>query len=352
MKSIVLTGGGTAGHIMPHLALLPYLQKNFSKIYYIGSFNGMEKNLIKQQENISYFGVTTTKLIRKFTLKNLLIPFQLLKGIREAKKHLKHLMPSVVFSKGGFVSLPVVIAAKKLKIPVVSHESDITLGLANKIIYHYSKVLCTSFESTAHIKKRMVYTGSPIREQIFNGNKNLIIEKYSLNKEKSTLLFIGGSLGAKTINELVFENISDLIKEYNVLHITGKNNKNFTLNNVKGYIQTEFVNDIENFYACADCVISRAGSNVIFELLVLKKPMLLIPLPKGESRGDQILNANYMKEKGYAKVLMQEDLTSASLKQKIHQTILDKNSLVKNMTSETTSNGNENIIKQILKYSL
>jgi len=352
MKSIVLTGGGTAGHIMPHFALLPYLQKNFSKIYYIGSFNGMEKNLIEKQTNISYFGVTTTKLVRKFTLKNLFIPFQLFKGIKEAKKHLKHLMPSVVFSKGGFVSLPVVIACKRLKIPVISHESDITLGLANKIIYHYSKVLCTSFESTAHIKKRMVYTGSPIREQIFNGNKNLIVEKYGLDNSKPTLLFLGGSLGAKIINELVFENIHDLLKEYNVLHITGKNNNHSKLNNIKGYAQTEFVNDIENFYACADCVISRAGSNVIFELLVLKKPMLLIPLPKSESRGDQILNANYMKEKGFAKVLMQENLTSASLKQKIHQTILDKNALVTNMSTNTISNGNENIIKQILKYSL
>jgi UDP-N-acetylglucosamine--N-acetylmuramyl-(pentapeptide) pyrophosphoryl-undecaprenol N-acetylglucosamine transferase len=352
MKTICLTGGGTADHIMPNLALLPELKKHFNKIYYIGSFAGLEKNIIANYKEISYVGITTTKLARRQTLKNLLIPFKLIKGICEAKKYLKKMQPDIIFSKGGFVSVPVVIAAKRLKIPVVSHESDITLGLANKIIYHYSKAMCLSFEKTlSQVPKRGVFTGSPIRAQIFKGDKEYIFNTYNLDKNKPTLLFVGGSLGARAINAQVFICARELAKNYNILHITGKNNLNNALLNVKNYIQVEFISNIEHFYAAADCIISRAGSNVIFELLALKKPMILIPLSKKASRGDQILNAEYFKKRGFARVLLEEQLTPSSLKQKIKQTLLTKDDLVTNMSALTFKTGNQNIIEQILKFS-
>ena len=350
MKTIVLTGGGTAGHIMPHLALLPELKKHFNKIEYIGSFEGMEKDIIKK-EGIPYHCITTTKLVRSFTFKNFCIPFQLFKGIKEAKAHLKTIKPNIVFTKGGFVSVPVVIAAKKLHIPIVSHESDITLGLANKIIARYANIMCFSFERTvSELNKKAVFTGSPICAQIMSGNKQKIITEYGLNQEKPTLLFVGGSLGAKAINDVVFSSIKELLKSYNVIHITGKNNKNNKLS-LKNYVQIEFTSHIEDLFACADCVISRAGSNVIFELLALQKPMLLIPLSKKQSRGDQILNANYFRKKGYAKVLEEENLTKKSLLQKINQTLVEKKQLVSNMDVNNVTSGNENILKQILKYS-
>jgi UDP-N-acetylglucosamine--N-acetylmuramyl-(pentapeptide) pyrophosphoryl-undecaprenol N-acetylglucosamine transferase len=285
MKTICLTGGGTAGHIMPHLALLPNLQKEFDQIHYIGSVNGMEKDLIEAQKNLPYYGISTVKLVRSFTPKNLLIPFYLLKGVFQAKALLKRIRPNIVFSKGGFVSLPVVLAAFLLRIPVVTHESDITVGLANKIIHKFSKVLCVSFEETyLKVKKRCVYTGSPVRAQILEGNKTIIFEKYHLDKNKQTLLFMGGSLGAKAINHALYACLDDLLKEYNVLHLTGKGNLKEQLSNKKNYVALEFTNQIEHLFAAADCVICRAGSNVLFELLSLKKPMLLIPLSKKNSR--------------------------------------------------------------------
>lgn len=352
MKTIILTGGGTAGHVMPNLALIPELKKHFNKIYYIGSKDGIERKIIKSQTSLEYYDITTTKLRRSLSLKNLCIPFKLFKGIREAKKHLRALNPKVIFSKGGFVSVPIAIAAKKLNIPIVSHESDLTLGLANKIIYRYCKVMCTSFEDTLQqVIKKGIFTGSPIRQEIFNGNKENILNTYKLNKKKQTLLFMGGSLGAKTINEQVFNLAKDLTKKYNVLHLVGKNNINNSLLKLKSYIQVEFTNKIEDFYSVADLVISRAGSNVIFELLALKKPMLLIPLSKKASRGDQILNANYFKEKGYAKILYEENLTKNSLIQKIQQALFNKTILVSNMNANKFSKGNQAIIKQILKYS-
>jgi UDP-N-acetylglucosamine--N-acetylmuramyl-(pentapeptide) pyrophosphoryl-undecaprenol N-acetylglucosamine transferase len=214
-------------------------------------------------------------------------------------------------------------------------------------------MLCVSFEETfLKVKKRTTYTGSPIRAEILKGDKQVIFNKYSLDPNKQTLLFMGGSLGAKAINEMVFLCVNDLLKEYNILHITGKGNINNSLLSLKNYVQVEFTSEIEHYFAAADCVISRAGSNVIFELLALKKPMLLIPLSKKASRGDQILNAESFQKKGYAGVLLEENLTSASLKQKIHQTLYQKNVLVQNMSVSTAVDGNKNIIDEILKYSL
>ncbi|MGN1208374.1 MAG: UDP-N-acetylglucosamine--N-acetylmuramyl-(pentapeptide) pyrophosphoryl-undecaprenol N-acetylglucosamine transferase, partial [Christensenellales bacterium] len=264
MKKIVFTGGGTAGHVMPNLAIIEELS-NKAKIYYIGS-NGIEKQIITEN-NIPFFEITSTKLKRSLSLSNLLIPFKLCKAVRQSKKILKQLKPDVVFNKGGYVALPVVIAAKKLKIKVISHESDITMGLANRLCKNKSDIVCTSFEKTAQNLKNGIFTGSPIRKQIFCGNKENAKKLFSFFKQKPTILIVGGSLGSKIINDVVFKSLDEL-KSYNIIHIVGKNNQTKT-KKFENYVQLEFVQNIGDVFSLADVVISRAGSNAINEILAL-----------------------------------------------------------------------------------
>lgn len=342
-KTIVLTGGGTAGHIMPNFALIDELKKHFHNIYYIGT-NGMEKEILKKTD-IPFYEISATKFIRKISLKTFLIPFKLLKSIKEAKKILKKLQPDVIFSKGGFVSVPVCIAGKKLKIKVVSHESDLSMGLANKIILHYANVMCTSFKETSLKNKKCVYTGSPIRKSIFEGNKQNVLTKTKFDTQKPTVLFMGGSLGAKAINDIVFENIDILTEKYNVLHITGKIDKNIKKD---GYYKVKFTNEIQDFFACCDVCVSRSGANTIFELASLKKPMLLIPLPKGNSRGDQVENAENFKKNNIANVLPQSNLNITNLIYEIEKTLRDKDKFSINMQKMNLDKTNEMIVKIIL----
>lgn len=310
MKKIVITGGGTGGHAIPCLAVGEAL-KNDYEIHFIGSKTGIEKELVKKYPYIIYHEITTCKLIRSLTLKNFTIPFKLFKGFNESKKLLKEILPDVVFSKGGYVSIPVVFASSSLKIPVISHESDLSLGLANRLNLKKSKYMCCSFSTTAlKLKNKGIYTGSPIRKQIFKGDKYKIINKYSLD-DKPNILILGGSLGSKNLNNIIRNNLSKLCKKYNVFHICGKNNIEYST--FKNYFQFEFVDNIQDFYDAADIVISRAGSNVIFELLALHKPMILIPLEKN-SRGDQIENAKYFENKGFAKMLMESNIKNDFVK--------------------------------------
>ena len=288
MSTIVLTGGGTAGHCAPNLALIPYLKKDFDKIYYIGSKNGIEKDIIKKTD-IPYFAVDTVKFKRDFSLSNLSIPFKLIRGTRSAGKFLDILRPDVVFSKGGYVALPVVLAAKKRKIPVVAHESDFTVGLANKISARYCKCTLTAFPETAKKVRRGVYVGNPLRKDLFTMDKTAALSFYGLKGDKPVILVTGGSSGAKRVNDAVRAALPKLIKKFDVLHICGKGNID-KKTAYDGYKQIEFT-EMEKAYAVADICVSRAGSNTLFELLALNIPSLLIPLPKGVSRGDQVLNA-------------------------------------------------------------
>lgn len=310
MATIVLTGGGTAGHVTPHLALLPYLKKDFDKIYYIGSFGGMEKNIIANT-GVKYYSVPCVKLIRKFTFKNLAIPFTLCKGVAEAGKILDELKPDVIFSKGGYVALPVVLAAKKRRIPVICHESDYSVGLANKISAQYCEKVLTSFPSAAKSLKNGVCIGAPLKNSLFTATKADSLKIFGLSNKKPVILVTGGSLGAKAINDCIRGALDELLQKYQVLHICGKGN----LSGIKksGYFEIEFTDKMENAFASSDICVSRAGANTVFEMASLKKPMLLIPLPKGVSRGDQLLNAEYFENKGLAKVLPQENLTPATL---------------------------------------
>lgn len=342
MKKIVFTGGGTAGHIMPNIALINDL-KNKAEMFYIGG-NGLEKDLIKKL-NIPFYEITTTKLKRSLSISNLFIPFKLIKAIKEAKKLLKQIKPDVIFSKGGYVSLPVVFAAKKLKINVISHESDLTMGLANKLCSKKCKYVCTSFSETAKTLKNGVFTGTPLRKEIFCGNKENAKKLFKSYKNAPTLLIVGGSLGSKTINETVFMLLPKL-QNYNIIHIVGKNNlKKFDFPN---YVQLEFTNNIADLFSLADIVISRAGSNAIFEILALNKPNILIPLSKNASRGDQILNANYFKNKGYSCVILEEDLNETSLLNNTNNVLKNKENYINKMKKSNVKLANKTIIDLLL----
>ncbi|MBE5756447.1 MAG: UDP-N-acetylglucosamine--N-acetylmuramyl-(pentapeptide) pyrophosphoryl-undecaprenol N-acetylglucosamine transferase [Clostridiales bacterium] len=344
MNNIVLTGGGTGGHCIPNVALLPYL-KSFDNVYYIGS-TPIEKN-IAIKNGLTYFNVPSQKLVRSFTLKNLSIPFTIIKGIKESKEVLKKLKPKVVFSKGGYVSFPVVVAARSLKIPVVLHESDYSIGLANKLSFKFCDKILTAFPETAKTIKNAEFVGNPIRK--FNLNKNQTIYKKQLGlDDKPTILVIGGSLGSKKINEVILSSLENLLPHFNVLHIVGKNNA--TNISKKGYVQLEFLDDIEKAYSLADVAISRAGANTLFELCSLKIPTLFIPLSNKVSRGDQIENARYFANKNMALTLMEEDLTKENLTEKIFYLYKNRFTFVKNLESLDLLGANQKIANILSSY--
>ncbi|MCL1900883.1 MAG: undecaprenyldiphospho-muramoylpentapeptide beta-N-acetylglucosaminyltransferase [Firmicutes bacterium] len=332
---------------MPHLALLDNIKTKFDNIYYIGSHFGIEKQIIEKTK-IPYFSITTVKYIRKFTLKNFAIPFKLLRGTRKAKKVLKTLAPDIVFSKGGFVSVPVVLAAKKLKIPVVLHESDFSMGLANRICVRHCKKVLTTFEKTAKAVRdgKGVFCGAPIRQKLFFGDETKCKEQLGIKNNLPVLLIIGGSSGARAINEVVRQSL-DKLKSYNIIHITGKGNADESVE-TSNYFQLEFCDNIEDFFAAADLIVSRAGSNAIFEFLALNKPALLIPLSKAASRGDQILNARYFFKKGYSLVLEQEKLSAKSLVDGIKNLEKQKHVLIFNMERAENKDGTKKIFTEIL----
>ena len=347
MKNIVFTGGGTGGHIMPNLAIIEELQG--FKIYYFGT-NGLEKEILKNYPNIHFVEISAAKLIRRLTLKNLTIPFKLINSIKQAKDKLKEINPILIFSKGGFVSILTCIAGNQLKIPVLTHESDLTLGLANKIIMKKAKYLCCSFKETADKYKNGIHTGSPIRKKIFTGNKDIIFNRHKITKQKPTILIVGGSLGALTINNIIWSSLDILLKKYNIIHIVGKNKLNNRLINSTNYIQLEFVNDIENYFAASDLVISRAGSNTIFELLALAKPMILIPLSKKSSRGDQILNAKNFEKNKFANTIFEQNLNSDNLIKTIEETLSHKKDFIAKMKNYKNKNGTTEIKKLIDQF--
>lgn len=315
MKKIILTGGGTAGHVTPNIALLPELKKRGFEILYIGSKNGMEKDLV-EKAGIEYRGISTGKFRRYFDIKNFTDPFRVIKGYGEAKKIIKEFAPDIVFSKGGFAAVPVALAAKQLKIPVLAHESDMTPGLANKISAPAAVKICCNFPETLKYlpKGKGVLTGSPIREELTKGDRKRGLEILGFGGDKPILLVIGGSLGAQHINDAIRRILDRLLVRFDICHIAGKGNVDKMLIGKKGYIQFEYVSDeLKDLFAAADLFVSRAGANAICEILALKKPNLLIPLSASASRGDQILNAESFEKQGYSMVLKEEDMDDDSL---------------------------------------
>ena len=348
MKKIILTGGGTAGHVTPNLALLPSLRENGFEIHYIGSYEGIERSLC-EKEGLAYHPIKTGKLRRYFSLKNFTDPFKVIAGFFNALGIIKDIQPNVIFSKGGFVSVPVVIAGKFRGVPVVLHESDMTPGLANKICAPFSKAICATFpETVEHLNpKKAHYTGSPIRSSLFEGDPEKGMELCGFAEKRPTLLIIGGSLGAQAINNAVRHIREQLTAEFNLIHICGKGNLDATIED-GSYAQFEFVGEeLPHLFALADVVVSRAGANAIFELLALKKPALLIPLTKKSSRGDQILNAENFEKKGYSMVLHQEDMTPEVLLEKLTELYETRQGYVDAMVEAGQGSGTEKVLEVI-----
>lgn len=348
-KKIVLTGGGTAGHVTPNLALLPYLKAEGYEIVYIGSEKGIERTLI-EAEGIPYYSISTGKLRRYLSKENIKDMFRVVKGIAEAKKLIKRLKPDLVFSKGGFVAVPVVLGAKSNNVPVIIHESDITPGLANKIAMPSARVVCSTFPETLQYvpKGKGVHTGTPIRKELFEGDRQKGLAACQFTGEKPVLLMMGGSLGAVKLNHCLREILPELVKTFDVIHLCGKGNLDAHLREQEGYMQFEYVSDgLNDLFAAADFIVSRAGSNSISEFLALKKPHLLIPLSARASRGDQILNAASFEKQGFARVLDEDEMTAESMKKEIFELYENKEKYVAAMEHASSGDGVEAVMTQI-----
>lgn len=340
MKKIVLTGGGTAGHVTPNIALLPRLKELDYEIYYFGSYDGIEKKLIADFD-IPYYGIATGKFRRYFDPKNFTDPFRVVKGYSEAKKYLKELQPDVVFSKGGFVSVPVVRAAASLKIPCIIHESDMTPGLANKLCIPVAHKICCNFPETMQklSPEKAVLTGSPIREELAKGRAEAGRRLCGFNTEKPVIMVIGGSLGSLNVNRFVRAALPQLLKDFQVVHLCGKDKVDNMLLNQPGYKQFEYLKtELKDIFAMSDIVVSRAGANAICELLALKKPNILIPLPSSSSRGDQLLNAKSFESQGFSIVIDEDDLSEKLLTEKIHELYFTKQTYIDAMGKSHQSN--------------
>ena len=353
-KRIVLTGGGTAGHVTPNIALLPSLRDEGFEIFYIGSYDGIEKGLVTKQK-VPYYGISSGKLRRYFDWQNFTDPFRVIHGYSQARSLLKKLHPDVIFSKGGFVSVPVVRAAGSLHIPVIIHESDMTPGLANRLSIPIAQKVCCSFPETLKYlpQDKAVLTGSPIRRELLEGDPEAALKFLGWTKSgKPTLLVIGGSQGSAVINQALRADLDALLKDIRIIHLCGKGNLEESLNGREGYIQLEYVSDeLKDLFALTDFVLSRAGANSICELLALRKPNLLIPLSAASSRGDQILNADSYQRQGYSLVLKEELLTPESLLRSLKELYRDRDKYIAAMSTSTQSNAIDIIMNLIMEAS-
>ncbi|WP_226038256.1 undecaprenyldiphospho-muramoylpentapeptide beta-N-acetylglucosaminyltransferase [Aquibacillus saliphilus] len=348
-KQILFTGGGSAGHVIVNLAIIPVFQQEGWEIDYIGSKNGIERELISQLDNVTYHPISTGKLRRYFSKENFKDPFKVLNGTAQAFRILKKKKPTVIFSKGGFVSVPVLAAAWMRKIPAVIHESDYSPGLANKLATPFAKKVLATFPETMQYlpEDKSEWVGAVVRNELFQGSKSKGLEIANLTGDKPVLLVMGGSGGAQKINQAVRDQLNILLEEFQIIHICGKGNIDESVK-AKGYAQFDYVNkELSDLFAATDFILSRAGSNAIFEFLALKKPMLLIPLSRNASRGDQILNAKSFKKQGYANMLEEEDLTKERLVKELLQLKESKTNMLKSMRNYESHQAKDTVIKII-----
>lgn len=323
---IVLTGGGTAGHVTPHLSLIPRLKEMGYEIHYIGTAEGIEHQMIASIPGVTYHTVKSGKLRRYFDVKNFTDPFRVIAGAFQSVALMRKLKPDVCFSKGGFVSVPVVIGAWLCRVPAVCHESDLTPGLANRICAKFAGKVATTFPECAKaLGEKGVHTGTPLRPELFQGTREAGLSVAGFDGKKPVLLMTGGSLGAQSVNTCLRAALPALLPHMDVLHLCGKGNLDESLQNTPGYCQKEFLSgEMPDALAVADIVLSRAGSNTLCELLALHKPMLLVPYPLGASRGDQIENARSYEREGLARVLMQEDMTPETMTEALLKLLAEK----------------------------
>lgn len=348
--SIIFTGGGSAGHVTPNIALIEYFHNMGWQIYYIGSAKGVERRIIESL-GIPYYTIKTGKLRRYFSFRTFIEPLNIFIGIVQVYFLLRKFQSQLVFSKGGFVAFPVVVGAWLRNIPVIAHESDFSPGLANKLCYPFVNKLCVNFaETKTHFKKnkKVLFTGTPIRKELFNGNKSKGLALCGFTELKPVLLIIGGSLGSQNLNICVRNSLEMLSKNYQIIHLCGKGKIDAKLLDKIGYCQLEYANEeLPHFFAASDVVISRAGANSVFEILALAKPHILIPLSKQYSRGDQIQNAKYFKEMGVSVVIDEEKLNSNLLCETIENVYEKKDEIIGKIYSLGIRSGTQNIVNTI-----
>ena len=350
MKKIIMTGGGTAGHVTPNLALVPLLKEKGYEIFYIGSYTGIEKKLV-EDAGITYYGISSGKLRRYHDWKNFTDPFRVIKGFSEANQLMKHIQPDVVFSKGGFVSVPVVMAAARQHIPAIIHESDMTPGLANKLAIPFASKVCCNFPETMQYLPdgKAVHTGSPIRKELFSGNKEAGLSFTGFNADKPVILIMGGSIGSRFINNALWASLDTLLEKFQIVHLVGKGNINNDLVGRAGYKQYEFISEqLNDIFAMTDLMISRAGANSISEILALKIPNILIPLSAAASRGDQILNAASYKKQGFSTVLQEEELTGELLVSSVEDVYAKRDEIRARMAESKLLDAN-NVIMNLIE---
>lgn len=349
MKTIVFTGGGTAGHVTPNLALIERLDRAAWDIHYIGTQGGIEQELTADA-GVTYHAVSSGKLRRYLSFQNVTDAFRVVKGLFEARRELRKIHPDVLFSKGGYVSVPVVMAARG-KCPVVAHESDYTPGLANRIASRYADTVCVSFPDTLQYVKgnKGVLTGTPIRAALFAGDRARALAFTGLSGRKPVLLCMGGSLGALTVNQTLRAALPRLLERFDVIHLCGRG-KVDPAAACAGYVQYDYIKDeLPDLLALADVVLSRAGANAVFELLALHKPAVLVPLTKGSTRGDQILNAQYFERSGFALHLPQEELTEETLLNAVGRVYDGRAGYARAMEQAGSANGTDAVLQQIFR---
>ena len=349
-KRIVLTGGGTAGHVTPHLSLIPRLREMGYEIHYIGT-SGIEKQMISKIPDIRYHEVKSGKLRRYFSWQNFIDPFKVIWGALQSVAAIHKIKPDVCFSKGGFVSVPVVFGAWLCRVPTICHESDLTPGLANRICSKFAMKVCTTFPECAKaLGAKGVHTGTPLRPELFKGSRAAGLALSGFDGVKPILLMTGGSLGAQSVNKCLREALPQLLPHMDVLHLCGKGNLDESLVNTPGYCQKEFLSEeMPDALAVADIVLSRAGSNTLSELLALHKPMLLVPYPLSASRGDQVENAKSYAAEGLAHVLMQEDMTAQSMTDGLIKLLNEKDEMLKRLEAYPVKDGTDKVLSLILE---
>lgn len=346
--NFVFTGGGTAGHVTPNIALIPLMQQKGYTVHYIGRHEGIERELVEKLPGVIYHGISAGKLRRYNNIKNLTDPFRVIKGYFQALKLMKEIKPKGLFSKGGFVSVPVVLAAKAHRVPIVIHESDMTPGLATKLCLPHAKKACTTFKKTSEeLGKKGVCTGTPLRDSLFHGSGEIVRKKLQLDA-KPVILVMGGSLGAKAVNDNIRAVLDRLLPVFNIIHICGKGKMDETINK-SGYVQLEYVTDeLPDIMALSDIVVTRGGSNSINEFLALHKPMIIIPLPSVHSRGDQLVNAEEFASLGYAVDLREENITQDKLVSAIRDLYDKRFEYIKNMENSGAHLGRDKVIEVIM----
>ena len=349
MKRIVLTGGGTAGHVTPNLALIPVLQKEGWEIHYIGTENGIERQLVEPLEGVTYYGIASGKLRRYFDWKNFTDPFRVIAGAFQSAHLMGKIKPDVCFSKGGFVAVPVVFGAWLHRIPVVCHESDLTPGLANKLCAPFARKIATTFpECAAALGSKAECVGTPLRPELFLGSRSAGLALLGFSGQKPVLLMMGGSLGAQAVNKALRDALPKLLPVFDVVHICGKGNLDASLTATPGYTQLEFVSaELADIFAACDLVLSRAGSNALMEFQALARPLLLVPYPKGASRGDQILNAQSLEKRGLCRVLLQENMTADTLTDALLSTWADREKLTAAVKAAPPADGTRRVPEMI-----